>query len=167
MGVCGMLTGGDIGFPFSLKFKKGQAVVELVLILPILLLLIVGAIEYGRLISSKIVITNASREGAYYFSMNSTTNDGSTVNITGAQTAASNETVSSGLSLSTSVNCCDASNNCGTSLTYCKVGNNVIVTSQATVQNVYLITLIGKILGIKGQNNSISLSNSSTMVIQK
>lgn len=167
MGVLGMFTGGDRDFPFSIRSQKGQAVIELVLVLPILLLLIIGAIEYGRLISAKIVVTNAAREGAYYFSMNSTTNNGTTVNITGAQTAASNETISSGISLSTTVNCCDAGNSCGTTLTYCKIGNNVIVSSQATVHNVYLITLTGKVLGIKGQNNSVTLSSSATMVIQQ
>ena len=167
MGVLGMFTGGDKGFPFSSKYQRGQAVIELVLVLPILLLLIVGAIEYGRLISAKIVITNAAREGAYYFSMNSTINNGTTVNTAGAQTAASNEANSSGMTLSTTVNCCDTSNNCGTSLTNCKIGNNVIVSSQGIVQNVYLITLTGKILGIKGQKNSVTLSSSATMVIQQ
>jgi len=45
---------------------KGQALVEFALILPLLLILVVGALDFGRLFFTKIVITNAAREGAYY-----------------------------------------------------------------------------------------------------
>ena len=48
------------------KVIKGQSLIEMGLLLPILLVLIIGAIEFGRLFYSKIVITNAAREGAYY-----------------------------------------------------------------------------------------------------
>jgi Flp pilus assembly protein TadG len=48
------------------KFKKesGQTLVEFALILPILLLLIFGAIEFGRVFHATHVITSAAREGA-------------------------------------------------------------------------------------------------------
>lgn len=38
--------------------------VELALILPILLILFMGAVEFGRIFHAYLVITNASREGA-------------------------------------------------------------------------------------------------------
>lgn len=41
---------------------------EFALLLPLLLLLVVGAIEFGRLFFIKIALTNAAREGAYYLS---------------------------------------------------------------------------------------------------
>lgn len=44
--------------------KRGQALVELALILPILILLIMGTMEFGRIFHSYLLITNASREGA-------------------------------------------------------------------------------------------------------
>jgi len=47
-----------------LKNKKGQALVELALVLPILILLLMGTMEFGRIFHSYLVITNASREGA-------------------------------------------------------------------------------------------------------
>jgi uncharacterized protein (UPF0333 family) len=47
-----------------LKQSKGQSVVELALILPVLLLLSFGVIEYSRSILTKNIITNMSREGA-------------------------------------------------------------------------------------------------------
>lgn len=47
-----------------LKQCKGQSVVELALILPVLLLLSFGVFEYSRSILTKNIITNMSREGA-------------------------------------------------------------------------------------------------------
>jgi len=48
---------------------KGQSLVEFALVLPLLLLLVIGAIEFGRLFFIKIALTNAAREGAYYLSL--------------------------------------------------------------------------------------------------
>lgn len=44
--------------------NQGQAVVELALVLPILLLILFGIFEFGRIFNADLVITNASREGA-------------------------------------------------------------------------------------------------------
>ena len=44
--------------------KKGAAMVELAIILPILLLVLFGIIEFSLIMYNKAVITNASREGA-------------------------------------------------------------------------------------------------------
>ena len=43
-----------------------QALVELAVLLPILLLLILGAVDFGRMFYTKMVLTNAAREGANY-----------------------------------------------------------------------------------------------------
>jgi uncharacterized protein (UPF0333 family) len=54
--------------------KKGywpaQALVEYALVLPILLLLVIGAMDFGRMFYTKMVLINASREGASYLSYN-------------------------------------------------------------------------------------------------
>ncbi|MGM0501113.1 MAG: TadE/TadG family type IV pilus assembly protein [Bacillota bacterium] len=44
--------------------KKAQAIVELVLVLPILLLLLFGIVEFGRIFHAYLVIANSAREGA-------------------------------------------------------------------------------------------------------
>ena len=44
--------------------SRGQAFVELALVLPVLLLLTLGAIDLGRLFFAEISVTNAAREGA-------------------------------------------------------------------------------------------------------
>lgn len=43
---------------------KGQALVEFALILPVLMLLLLGIVEFGRAWNAKQVLTDAAREGA-------------------------------------------------------------------------------------------------------
>ena len=43
-----------------------QALVEFALVLPILLLLILGVMDFGRMFYTKMILTNAAREGANY-----------------------------------------------------------------------------------------------------
>jgi Flp pilus assembly protein TadG len=47
-----------------MKSERGQAMVEFALVLPILIVLFMGVVEFGRIYNSYLVITNASREGA-------------------------------------------------------------------------------------------------------
>ena len=55
--------------------KKGQALVELALILPILLLLVFGVVEYGRIFAAYLTVTNGSREGARIATVGGTDTD--------------------------------------------------------------------------------------------
>jgi len=48
------------------KNHLGQSLVEFALVLPLLLMLVLGALDFGRLFYTKIILTNAAREGAYY-----------------------------------------------------------------------------------------------------
>lgn len=50
------------------RFDKfpAQTLIEFVLVLPILLLLIFGAMDLGRMFYVKVALTNAAREGANY-----------------------------------------------------------------------------------------------------
>ena len=47
----------------TLKEQKGQSLVELALILPIIVLLMFGTVEFGRVFYSYITVTSAVREG--------------------------------------------------------------------------------------------------------
>ena len=49
------------------KDRKGQALVEFALALPLLLFLVLGVLEFGRAFKIKLVMTNAAREGTHYF----------------------------------------------------------------------------------------------------
>jgi hypothetical protein len=46
------------------KSGRGQTIVEFALILPLLVILMLGVIEFGILLYDKAIVTNASREGA-------------------------------------------------------------------------------------------------------
>ena len=48
----------------SLKNEKGQSLVEFAILLPLLLLLLMGILEFGIMLNSYLTINNASREGA-------------------------------------------------------------------------------------------------------
>lgn len=55
-----------------IKDKKGQALVEMAFVLPLLLLILMGIVEFGRIFNAHLIITNASREGARYAAVHST-----------------------------------------------------------------------------------------------
>lgn len=57
----------------TIKNRKGQAVVEFAMILPILLLILLGIIEFGRFYNAWLMVTNASREGARMASLGGST----------------------------------------------------------------------------------------------
>lgn len=48
--------------------QSGIAAVELAILLPFLLILVFGIIDFGRLIQARLVLTNVSREGANLYS---------------------------------------------------------------------------------------------------
>jgi len=46
--------------------ERGQSVVEFALVFPILILILMGTIDFGRLFYSYVTVTNAARVGAEY-----------------------------------------------------------------------------------------------------
>lgn len=52
--------------------RKAQALVEMALILPLLLLLLFGIIEFGRVMGAGIIVTHSAREGARYGAVGAT-----------------------------------------------------------------------------------------------
>jgi PKD repeat protein len=55
---------GRLGWRNRRQTSRGQALVEFALIIPVMLLLLVIAIDFGRMFFSYVAITNAAREGA-------------------------------------------------------------------------------------------------------
>jgi Flp pilus assembly protein TadG len=55
---------GRLGWRNRRQASRGQALVEFALIIPVMLLMLVIAIDFGRIFFSYIEITNAAREGA-------------------------------------------------------------------------------------------------------
>lgn len=46
------------------KNQKGQSIVETALIMPVIILILAGIIDFGLIFNNYLIITNASREGA-------------------------------------------------------------------------------------------------------
>jgi hypothetical protein len=46
--------------------ERGQSIIEAAIVLPILLLLVAAAVDFGRVFDAYIVLTNAVREGARF-----------------------------------------------------------------------------------------------------
>src|SRR6266566_9475979 len=69
MRLRGLMLDGMRGQPVS-HSRKGQAIVETALLLPILMLLTMGSADLGRVFYYSIAVTNAAREaarqGTYY-----------------------------------------------------------------------------------------------------
>lgn len=133
--------------------SRGQSLVEFALILPLLLVLIITAIELGRLFYTQIVITNAAREGAYYVA---THFDDS--NAAGNATAAAQaEAADSGIPAVT-VSFTPASG--------WQPDDNVTVTVDTTVTDVLIVGFLGNAFNITATNNAFDLSASVEMMVQ-
>jgi len=50
----------------SIGDEKGQSLVEFALLLPVVVLLVVGILELGRVVSAQLIVENLAREGARY-----------------------------------------------------------------------------------------------------
>lgn len=49
-----------------LACRRGASLIEAALILPIVMMFLIGILEYGRYVMMQQVLTNAAREGAHY-----------------------------------------------------------------------------------------------------
>jgi Flp pilus assembly protein TadG len=151
---------------------SGQALVELALILPVVLLLVLGVIEIGRYAYISILVGNAARAGAAYgaqgFSKATTNNPNITL-------AARNDFASNGfnpttLSVDSFPTCgcdiggtiaADTAANCDPTTPPPCVGNWV-VTIHVTAHNTF-----NSLFNYPGIPSSLALSNTASMRVAK
>jgi len=130
----------------------GQSLLEMALMIPILLVLIIGALEFGRLFYTKIVITNAAREGAYYLSIHPSDYDSGTV---AAQTEAANSGIPDVTVQITPRNCCSQGQ------------YSIIVSVETQVPNILILGFLGNDFSITGTNHAeYPISSSVEMMVQ-
>jgi Flp pilus assembly protein TadG len=122
------------------KKKRGQAVVEAAIAIPILIALLVIIVDLGRMTWSKIVLTNAARESAYYLSYHADSNDAAATAVAALEAQKSGISFI-GLAASSGGTCCTE-------------GQPVIVTVSATVNGFIL-------------SDAIVMSNPIIMMVQK
>ena len=138
--------------------SRGQSLVEFALVLPMLLVLIVSAIEIGRLFFTKIVITNAAREGAYYYAVNPSRLTDAGELTTRAQQAAITEAANSGISAVTVST---------PSIVDHTEYSSVSITVSTTVDNLLILGFAGNFLTISATNHAeFPLSSTVEMMIQ-
>ncbi len=144
------------------KFQRnhrGQSLVEFALLLPLLLVLIVSTIELGRLFFTKIVITNAAREGAYYLTMNPSDYDPGTGNAPNAAFAAQRDASNSGVS--------DITVTFTPTTSVAPGEESVMVTVETQVDDLLLLGFLGELFSINVVNQgAFSLSSSVEMMYQ-
>lgn len=138
------------------KAPPAQALVEVAILLPMLLLLVLGAMDFGRVFYAKIVITNAAREGANYLSRKPTDKaDAYTATIR----AIKDEATSSGID-DTMLTIPPLVENC------CTPGDKVGVTVEITNIKVMRLALISFYQLFVPNGNTISISSTVWMVVQ-
>jgi Flp pilus assembly protein TadG len=136
--------------------SPAQALMEGALILPILLILILGAMDFGRLYYTKIVITNAAREGAGYYATNQVCKTSCTYSAcsAGLKAVAVEAGVSSGVTVVA---------NEITLPGVCAVSGS---SSSVTVTKSVTLMFAGFLQAVGLANSPLSLSSTVTMVVQ-
>jgi len=156
-----------------LRSQSGQAMLELALVTPLLLLLSIGVIEMGRYAYIGILVGNAARAGADYGAQSLA----QAADTTGIQTAADNDFQSNGqpvsnLTVNSSTACgCDSGGT--TTAQTCTVASANTCTSVS--KQVWVVTLSVTASGTfrpmftyPGVPSSVALSRTSTMrVVQQ
>ena len=148
--------------------ERGQAMLEVALLLPVLLLLALGVIELGRYMYISILVGNAARAGAAYGAQSLPLS----VDTTGIQAAADNDFQNNGqstasLSLTSSVACgCDSSGTVSAAL--CSTSTNLTAGTCVTGHWVVMesVTASGtftSLFNYPGIPPSISVSRTATL----
>lgn len=128
------------------KHLQGQSLLEMALIIPILLVLIIGALEFGRLFFTKIVITNAAREGAYFLSIHPSDDDS-------GKDAAKAEAANSGIP--------------DVTVDITHKTDSILVSVETQVPNILILGFLGNDFTITGTNYpEFPLSSSVEMMVQ-
>src|SRR5438270_13452281 len=132
------------------RIQRGQAVVEFALVLPVLLLLLAGAVDLGNGFQTYIALTNAAREGAH-FGINNGTGICTRVQqvLPGLQAAPGPPTCSAYYAV-------NADGSCNTSGTTRRVGGPVCVSVSYP-----LPTLMGAVIGF----STIPINVSATLIV--
>ncbi|MGO4247408.1 TadE/TadG family type IV pilus assembly protein [Paenarthrobacter sp. RAF54_2] len=101
----------------SKKKERGAVAVEMAILLPLLLLILIGIMEFGRVLNVQVSLTEAAREGARYAAVHY--QDGG-LNVSGKALAAAPSL--NGLGVSVSDNAAS-----------CAPGSNVTVTTSVSL----------------------------------
>jgi Flp pilus assembly pilin Flp len=135
----------------SVNSDRGAAAVEFALLLPLLVLLVFGMIDFGRAINAQITITQAAREGARVLALPG----GTTVGSDGLP-AYQDRAIAAGIGLGlTASNVADLPDNSATPETGCPTGSGS-TGDDAVVKITYKFTFITPIGSIFGSTKTLT-----------
>jgi Flp pilus assembly protein TadG len=139
----------------AIREDKGQAFVELALILPVFILLLVGAAELGRLAYASVEVTNAARAGVAYAAQNHVTaSDTSGIQLAATQDAPDITSISAVATQScvcsdgTAITCANAGTKC---LSPGRIIESVQVTTSANINTLFHLPAIPNTVTMRGQ----------------
>lgn len=143
--------------------EDGQSMIELAVALPVLLLMLVGAVEFGRLAYAAIEVANAARAGVAYGAQSPAT----AADIAGMENAATrdgSDILGSGLTATASQTCsCStgvAGVTCANAGAMCAGGRTLISVQVNTTVN------FDPLLYVPGMPHTYTLNGQATMRVQ-
>jgi Flp pilus assembly protein TadG len=146
---------GAAAFCLRLRQTFGQAMVELALLMPIFVLLILGAAEFGRLAYAAIEVANAARAGAAYGAQTHiTASDSANIQLAATKDGSNIANINA-----TSTNFCSCSTgvsvSCTNALASCPSPAHIIeyvqVNTTANISPIFNYPGISKIFTVSGQ----------------
>ncbi len=147
------------------RTDAGQALVEAALMLPVLLLLILGALETGSIAYNAIEVANAAEAGALYGAQ-SRANAANTTGITQAATNDASNVLSVTATATTSCACQSAA---GTLTTLACTGTTSCVSPSQVVEWVNVVTAarITPMFQLPGLPATLTLNGNATMRVSQ
>jgi Flp pilus assembly protein TadG len=135
---------------------RGQAIVEVALVVPFLMILLLGAIDLGRLAQVDTVLASAARAGAQYGSLNLVTAD----DAAGMRTAATNDAPTTAIAVTAAqfCTCYGSSTTVTCTATPCSTTHRLLfvtVTASATFNPIFHFTM----------KNALALSRTATLEV--
>lgn len=113
---------------FSRRPRRGNATVEFALVAPLILLLLAGTVDFGRLIRASICVADAARAGAQFGSLSVANSS----NTSGMQTAAINAAPDIDGVTATAVKSCQCTDGTAVSCTASCTGGKMLVYVKVT-----------------------------------
>jgi len=155
--------------------ETGQAFVELALVLPMLLLIIVGAAELGRLAYAAIEVNNAARAGVAYAAQSHTTaNDTNSIQLAATKEAATQDAADiSGLTVTVSQSCsCESSAGVMTSFASCDKTVTNLTTCPSPSRIVEYVQVqtsasVNTLFHLPGIPNTVTMQGNANMRVEQ
>ena len=124
---------------------RGASAVEFALLLPVLLLIVFGIVDFGRAFNAQITLTQAAREGVRTYALTGDASQGNARNVEAIQ-----GTPLQGAGVSTSV-------------TGCTTGSPTTLTATTQFNYVTPISGLMTMLGARALANPVTLTSKATM----